>query len=46
MNAEQRPAHLGHEDDHDTIRLVLNELRDNARNILTGAEPSVRWRCA
>jgi hypothetical protein len=46
MSAEQRPAQFGREDDHDTIRLVLNELRDNARIILTGAGPGARWRRA
>lgn len=46
MSAEQRPAQFGHEDDHETIRLVLNELRDKARIILTGAGPGARWRRA
>ncbi len=46
MSTEQHPAQFGHEDDHDTIRLALNEPRDNARITLTGAGSGARWRRA
>lgn len=46
MSTEQRTPHFGHEDDHHTIRLALNELRDNARITLTGAGSGARWRRA